>query len=250
MKIDVQGSKHFVISDRIRAYIKKRVSKFEYFASHLGEVVFHIDQEKYIHIVEATVPVNKLGVHHFKADAREVYTAIDKVIHKIDIKINKDKKKLQNHHHAGHEEVVNFFTHHEEDKPEPTREFSIIQKPTPLDEALLQIKETDKDCFGFVLLQEGSQPTPAFLRRLDGDVLYFYGPSGQDSYAEYDVSSGTTEDLDQVRLREFNLKRTSLLGAQRSVLEDEHHFQVFENSDTEKVSFLLKEGHGKWNLFA
>lgn len=248
MNLIIQGSKNFNVSERIKSHIKKRSEKLNYFKSHIQELNFHLDAERYNFKVDAILNLKKLGVHKFKAIAPEMYTAIDKIIHKIDVKINREKNRIQSHAKPGHEELVEFFNYHERNTPEPTEIIEINTKPTTLQDALLQMKESKKDFYGFYLLEADKEPTPAFLRMLDDHILYLFTKKSDNTYIEYSLITDKEPIKIDKKIRDIKLKKFNLFQAQKDVLKDEYHFDIFIDKNDNKTGFLFKETNGKWIL--
>jgi len=248
MNLIIQGSKNFNVSERIKSHIKKRAEKLNYFKNHIQELNFHLDAERYNFKVDAILSLKKLGIHKFRAVAPEMYTAIDKIIHKIDVKINREKKKIQSHAKPGHEEFVEFFDHHEKNEPEPTEINEINTKPTALHDAVLQLKESKKDFYGFYLLDQTNAPSPAFIRVLDDHIIYLFTKKNDSTYTEYSLISDKEPVTIDKKIRDIKIKKISLLQAQKNVLNNEYHFDIFIDKQNDKIGFLFKEAHGKWIL--
>lgn len=249
MNLIIQGSKNFNVSERIKSHIKKRTEKLNYFKSHIQELNFHLDLERYNYKVDVILFLKKLGSYKFKAIAPEMYTAIDKVVHKIDVKINRKKNKIQSHSQPTHEEFVQFFNHHERKEPEPTEIIEIDTRPLILKEAFLQMKNNNKDFYGFYLLENNSNSFPSFLRILDDHILYLFKRKNDNTYIEYSLVTKQDSSVEiNKKIREIKIKKFDLFNAQKDILNDEYHFDIFIDKETNKVSFLFKESHGKWIL--
>lgn len=250
MNLVIQGSPNFTLSDRLKDYISKRISKIDYFKPYINEINFHLDSEKINFKVDVTIKTHKFGTFKFEAKDREMYTAIDKIVHKIDVKIYREKSKFKDHSRPGHEALIEFFDHHEEDKPEPTKVVDINQKPTTLEDAYLHMKQNHQDFFGFYMIEEDSNPSPAFIRKLSDDVLYLFKKKNPDQYVEYSLE--TTEDTAKIKdeIRTIDLTKTDLLSAQKDVLDQDFHFDLFVDNHSDKISFLFKEDNGKWRMLA
>ncbi|MCK4796170.1 MAG: ribosome-associated translation inhibitor RaiA [Spirochaetes bacterium] len=250
MEIRMQGTNSFTVSQRIRDYILKRVEKLNYFSSHINEISFHLAKEKLVYRITGTLSIRKSGVYQFESTADEMYTAIDKIVHKIDVKIIREKSKLQKHNKLGHQEVVEFFYEHENNVPEPTKNIGLFNKPITLLDAYLQMKVEGVDFYGFNLLQGDDMITPTFLRILDDNVVYLFKKEEVDSYNEYSLKTSDKIVEEDKKIRNIILKRLSLLDAQKGILEQDYHFNIFINNASDKINFLFKEGNGKWKLIS
>jgi putative sigma-54 modulation protein len=253
MNINIQGSSSFTISQRISDYIAKRMEKLDFFKDHISDVVFHLESEKHIYRVSATLSIKKFGVNKFEATADEMYTAIDKIIHKMDVKINKEKTRIQDHSKAGHEEMVNFFDEHEKNQPEPTKNIPIAAKPTTLTDAYLQMKLNENDFYGLLLIEEDKEDSnvaPAFIRKLDDDILYLFKKKDNNTYIEYSLKTLKGDNIkENKKIRDIDLRKMSLLDAQKDILDQDYPFNLFIN-ENDKVNFLFKESNGKWKLIS
>ena len=97
MNLIIQGCKAFSVSDSMKSTIEEKVLKFDYFKENIKEIDFHLDKEKIEYKVDVTMVTHKLGTFQFSAKDDDMYNAIDKVIHKIDEKIHREKGKMQEH---------------------------------------------------------------------------------------------------------------------------------------------------------
>ena len=136
------------------------------------------------YLVNVTIVTHKFGNYQFSTSDEEMHNAIDKVLHKIDVKINREKSKIKEQTKGSREEVVEFFFNHEEDKAEPSLEVVVDSKPTEIIDAYLQMKSSDMDYFGFTLV-DGLQS--AFLRRIGEDVFHLFKSTSDAVYGELPV---------------------------------------------------------------
>lgn len=248
MNVKVQGSNNFSVSERMKTYIMKRLKKIHYFQDHINDINFHLYDEGHDRKVDVTLATRKFGVYRFQAAAREMYTAIDKAVHKMDVKIYREKSKITSHNKPGHQDMVKFYTEHEQNIPEPTSTEDILAKPTKLQDAYLHMKAEGKDFFGFTMLLENDESYPAFLRYLEDNILYLFRYKDKENYLEFSLETSDDSVEYDEEVREISLKTQSLLDAQKEVLENEYHFDLFIDSSSDKVSFLFKEENGKWKL--
>lgn len=247
MNLIVQGGKNFTLSERMRGYIERKIEKINYFKQHIKEIDFHLDKEKLNFIVNATIITHKFGNYQFSVADLEMYSAIDKIMHKIDVKINREKSKIKDHSKATHEELVEFFNHHDEDKPEPTTVVELDGKPTQIDDAYLQMKDAIHDFHCFTLVDDLS---PAFFRKLEDDIVYLFKKENDSEYSEFSMKIEDNKPVVGEKVRTIDLEKHSLLSAQKKILDQDYHFDLFINASDNKISFLFKENNGKWVLMA
>ncbi|MBP7553934.1 MAG: ribosome-associated translation inhibitor RaiA [Spirochaetes bacterium] len=248
MNLIIQGSSNFTVSEKMKSYIKKRIEKLNYFKNHIMEINFHLDAEKYIYKVDVTLSLKKLGIQKFEVTDREMYNAIDKIVHKMDVKINREKGKIQSHSKPGVEDFVEFFNQLEENNPEPTEYIVMNKKPTALQDAYLLMKQNQNDYFGFNLMNDNEEAAPAFLRKLDDNVVYLIKKSGDSNYKEYLLMTDDNNISIGNEVRNITLSSMSLVDAQKDILSQDEHSDVFVETTNNRISFLFKEGNGRWKL--
>ncbi len=95
MQINLTGH-HLEISEPLHAYVMTKFKKLERFFDHINHVHVILTVEKIHQIAEATLHINR-GEIHAKADAQNMYAAIDLLIDKLVKQLNKHKEKI-NHH--------------------------------------------------------------------------------------------------------------------------------------------------------
>jgi putative sigma-54 modulation protein len=249
MDIQFQGTKNFVVTKNIKSYLLKRLEKINYFKNHIDKITFHFKAEKLIYKISATLSIKKFSLYKFEVKADEMYTAIDKIVHKMDVKINREKSKIQKHKNLGHEAVVDFFYEHEKNNPEPTKKVDFFNKPLTVSDAFLQMKNGNNHIFGFNLIDKNDSIAPAFLRELDDNLLYLFQQKNKDSYSELPLRIEKETIKHGKKVREIKLKKMNLLEAQKNILNQEYHYNIFINNNNE-INFLLKENNGKWLLIS
>jgi ribosomal subunit interface protein len=249
MEIQIQGTKNFEVSKNIKSYLLKRIEKLNYFKSHIDTISFHFKTEKLIYKISATISIKKVGLYKFEAKAEDMYTVIDKIIHKMDIKINREKSKIQKHSNLGHEAVVEFFYEHEKNNPEPTKNISIFNKPLTLLDAFLHMKNDNNHIFGFNLLNENNSISPAFLRMLENDIIYIFQQQNEDSFTEFPLKIEKKSIKQGKKIRDIKLKKMNLLEAQKNILNQDYHYNIYVDAD-DQINFLLKEDNGRWILIS
>ncbi len=249
METIIQGSNNFTVSQEIKNYLLKRIEKLNYFKNHIDKITFHLNSEKLIYIISATLSIKKIGIYKFEAKADEMYTAIDMIVHKMDIKINREKSKIQQHNNPGHEAVIDFFYEHEKDNPEPTRNIEIYKKPLTLIDAFMQMKNDNNPIFGFNLISDDSKIVPAFLRKIDDDIIYLLQQKNKDSFSEFPLKILKKSCKEGKKIRDIKLKQMNLLEAQKNILNQEYHYDIYYDNNNQ-INLLIKEDNGKWLLIS
>ncbi len=238
MNLIIQGSKNFVVSDKMKAVIEEKVAKFDFFKDHIKEIDFHLDKEKINFKVDVTMITHKIGTFHFSVADQVMYNAIDKVIHKLDVKIYREKGKLQAHS-SEKESYIASLAEESSDKISPVTEIPIASKPMDILEAYLELKEQKSDFLGFINVADG---LPTFLRKAGEDAYYIIKPEAT-GYVVYilSVSNEKAEIADKVR--EIEVKAKEFTEAQNDIMEQDYHYDLFKIDN--KVIFLFKS-NSKW----
>jgi len=89
MKITFKG-KHIEVTDAMRNYIEKKLSKIERHFDHILEVIVTLSVEKSRQIVEMTLQTNRALIRA-EEETDDMYTSIDKVADKLERQIKKYK---------------------------------------------------------------------------------------------------------------------------------------------------------------
>ncbi|EFL92300.1 putative ribosome-associated sigma 54 modulation protein [Candidatus Regiella insecticola LSR1] len=99
MQLNVTGHHHLEITDPLRDFIEKKLSRLERYFDHINQVRVELRVEKTEHIAEATVDVNGGKLHatseHPKQVHQDMYAAIDCLVDKLACQLKKHKDKLK-----------------------------------------------------------------------------------------------------------------------------------------------------------
>ncbi|WP_281222814.1 ribosome hibernation promoting factor [Photobacterium sanguinicancri] len=95
MQINLTGH-HVEVTDSMRDYVNTKFEKLERFFDKINNVHVILNVEKLQQVAEATLHINN-GEIHAKADADDMYTAIDALTDKLVRQLNKHKNKLNSH---------------------------------------------------------------------------------------------------------------------------------------------------------
>jgi putative sigma-54 modulation protein len=102
MNIDIKGV-HVEISDKIREYIDKKLHRLDFVSEHIIDLLVFVSQEGSQYILEATVNFRWGNSNHIRVKSFDIYEGIDKLFDKLELKVVKEKKKIQDH--KGHDSV-------------------------------------------------------------------------------------------------------------------------------------------------
>jgi len=171
MKIIFKG-KHIEVTDAMRNYIEKRLSKIERHFDHILEVIVTLSVEKNRQIVEATLQASRALIRA-EEETDDMYTSIDKVADKLERQIQKYKKKYFQKPHPGIEkkELANKEVNAEDSESDKiarivkTKRFAV--KPMSVEEAAMQM-----DLLGhnfFVFANDNTNKVNVLYKRKDGN---------------------------------------------------------------------------------
>lgn len=167
MKLEIVGKAGFVITDAIRSYVEKKLSKIErLFTEQLEAVVVckvYRDGTK----VEITIPIKFLTLRAEVMD-RDLYAAIDRSVDKLEAQLRKNKYKM-NRSLQEKEGLKNTFASDgldfnelEKELIDPVKKKKIKLEILSLDEALTQMDLLGHDFF--IYKNEDNETSILYLR--------------------------------------------------------------------------------------
>lgn len=171
MKIIFKG-KHIEVTDAMRSYIEKKLSKIDRHFGHILEVIVTLSVEKNRQIVEATLQASRALIRA-EEETDDMYASIDKVAVKLERQIQKYKEKYFQKPHPGTEKIglANKEVDTEDNEPDKiakivkTKRFAI--KPMSVEEAAMQM-----DLLGhnfFVFANDNTNKVNVLYKRKDGN---------------------------------------------------------------------------------
>ncbi|MBI5180073.1 MAG: ribosome-associated translation inhibitor RaiA [Nitrospirae bacterium] len=170
MQVLVNG-RHIDVTDALRNYAESKVKKIERYLPDTTEAVVTLSVQKYRHNAEILIKVNGLLIQA-EEETGEMYSAIDKVMDKIERQVKRYKEKLLNRHKnsesikAASEEAVEEAADKDMPKIIKTKRFAL--KPMLPDEAVMQMELLHKDFFVFT--NAADNKVNVIYRRRDGDI--------------------------------------------------------------------------------
>lgn len=96
MQLSISGHQ-LDLTDSLKQYITEKMNKIDRHFDHINKthVVLHVD--KVHHEAEATINAKGFSIHA-TAEADNMYSAIDAMVHKLDTQVIKHKEKMTDHH--------------------------------------------------------------------------------------------------------------------------------------------------------
>lgn len=189
--ITVTG-RHVSVTDAMKDYAIEKVSKIEKFSPRIIDAVVTMDVQKLEQRVDIVLKVNNLKIKS-QAVSENMYTSIDKAVHKLEAQLLRYKDKLQDHQTKRsdvvdmqvnvlrsaaeeelfevNDEIESETRHRMMDKYTPHR--IVSRKTRPLKtltdgEAIMKL-DLSGDAF-LIYRSEESQKIRVMYRRPDGDV--------------------------------------------------------------------------------
>lgn len=96
MNLEIKGI-HVEITDKIREYIGKKLPRLDFAKDHLIDLLLHVSHEKSLYRLKANLNFRWGRSIHVAADSFDVFEGIDRLFDKMELKILKEKKKIQDH---------------------------------------------------------------------------------------------------------------------------------------------------------
>lgn len=95
MQINLTG-RHVDVTEAMKDYVDTKFAKLERHFDHINNVYVILSVEKLVQKAEATLHING-GEIFATSDDKDMYTAIDALIDKLDRQVIKHKEKLKAH---------------------------------------------------------------------------------------------------------------------------------------------------------
>jgi putative sigma-54 modulation protein len=96
MNTEIKGV-HVEITDAMREYVDKKMHRLDFAREHLVDLLFSCTQEKSQYKVEVNINFRWGNSTHVGVAAFDIFEGIDKLFDKMESKIIKEKKKIQDH---------------------------------------------------------------------------------------------------------------------------------------------------------
>lgn len=158
MVFNIRGSK-LEVTEAIKAYIEKRIGRLDKYFENPSEMKANVlvHPSGVSQVVEVTIPAPKVILRAEDRD-KDLYTAIDGVVEKLERQIRKNKTKMK---HKIHNERFTFMnmdfdiTEEEENKNTIIKRKQVDVKPMSEEEAVLQMDLLGHDFFVFKNAEDG-----------------------------------------------------------------------------------------------
>ncbi len=143
-------------SDSLKAYIQKKLDKFDKMLDSPGEAHLVLSVQKIRHIAELTLSCDRLNIHA-KEESDIMYSSIDTLMDKVKGQIKKHKDKIK-HHMSGNKQSLKNDTLEFTDtqtilKSDQSMEDIIIEpidtKPMDIDDAVIELNSSNLSFYVF-----------------------------------------------------------------------------------------------------
>ena len=168
MVFNIRGNK-VEVTEAIKAYVEKRIGRLDKYFENPSEMKANVllHTSGISQVVEVTIPAPKVILRAEDRD-KDLLTAIDSVVEKLERQIRKNKTKMK---HKMHNERFNFmnrdFEAEEEEDKKIIKRKTVDVKPMSEEEAVLQMDLLGHDFFVFKNDTDGN--VTVVYKRKDGN---------------------------------------------------------------------------------
>ncbi|ADY57521.1 SSU ribosomal protein S30P;sigma 54 modulation protein [Syntrophobotulus glycolicus DSM 8271] len=166
MNVIIRG-KQFKVTDALKDYVIKRVSKLEKFSDDFTDVNVTLSVQKERQRIEVTAPLNGMMIRG-EEETDNMYSSIDLVVEKLERQIEKYRQRIN----KKRSKVLKEQNRQEKD-PDLEERDRIVRvkkfnyKPMAVEEAVMQMNLIGHNFFVFVNLE--TETMNVVYRRKDGD---------------------------------------------------------------------------------
>jgi len=257
MKIKMTG-RHIDVSERLKEYAEKRVSKLEKYFQQLIDIHLIFYVEKLDHAAELIINGDSVQFHA-REKAADLYSAIDLLVDKMETQIGRYKEKIQSR--KGHGAEFDFTFDIKSDLGIEAILTQVSNKPINDIEAFLQMRIDKKD---FILFKKGlgTVESDVDFANKNYAVIYKSGDSfklveipfdknkgsefNTDSFIEYDLEikdeSASNPQIDFKKGGASNIGKHTLDEAFDSFENSKAVYMPFFNTETRYFNILSRNG--------
>lgn len=102
MKLDIKGV-HYEITDVTREFIDQKLEKLRYASDMIVDLMLVLEKETKDWKAEAKVNFRWGAQAHLDETDINLHAAIERLVHRLDQKVSKEKEKIKDHHPHNHE---------------------------------------------------------------------------------------------------------------------------------------------------
>jgi putative sigma-54 modulation protein len=168
MKITIRG-KNIEITDGLRDYVEKKLSKLNRYFEQINEAQVTALTGRGGYIVEATIPLNSFILRAEEISDENLYAAVDLVVEKLEKQIQKHRTRL--YRRFRNQGLKNLITTMGDENgvgmPSVVRTKRFAIKPMQVEEAILQMSLLGHDFY--VFSNSETEQVNVLYRRKDGN---------------------------------------------------------------------------------
>jgi putative sigma-54 modulation protein len=156
-------------SDHLKSYVTEKLDRFDRLLDNPAEANVVLKVEKFRHIAEISVSGDRMKING-KEETEDMYSAIDRVLDKLEKQIKKGKEKVRERRTKSRLKVkMAGLTPPEGDDAVPQVKVTHVEyKPMDVDEAILQMDLTNENFLVFT--DARTDQINVLYRRNDGDL--------------------------------------------------------------------------------
>ncbi len=177
MSVDITG-RHIEVTEPIRKFATDRIERLRGIIDEILEVHFILTVEKHLrHIAELNIKTRR-DFYHAEEISTDMYTSIAAVVDKVEKQILKDKersvtRKRHNNNNRGSEVITTTSIVEVEELlgeglPRIIRTHEVAAKPMSVDDAAIQIGDSDRDFL--VFRNSVTERLNVVYKRKDGNI--------------------------------------------------------------------------------
>lgn len=95
MNVSITGRK-VKVTPELRAYIEKNMKKLDHYVDHIYDFKLILERERHLFKAEVNITVKKKIIHLF-AKTHDIFSVIDTLYDKIEVKLRRYREKQNNH---------------------------------------------------------------------------------------------------------------------------------------------------------
>lgn len=95
MHVEIKGV-HLEVTDKMKEHIEKRLPHLDYAKDMIIDLLVTVTKDNGYN-VEATINFRWGSSAHISASSFDLFEGVDALFHKIDAKVTKEKKRIQEH---------------------------------------------------------------------------------------------------------------------------------------------------------
>lgn len=163
--------RHMDSSDPLKKYLEEKTERLAKYLIEPIEVHWVLSVEKIRHIADATIVANGVTIKGQEA-TEEMYSAVDKVLDKLEKQVRKHKEKVKNYKFGEGESSSVKYGASEAGAPRSASRIvkteNVFAKPMSVEEARMQMEVIDRDFLVFT--DSATSKINVLYRRGDGDL--------------------------------------------------------------------------------